>query len=136
MAAKILAFAGSTRTESFNKKLARFAAVSAKNAGAEVTVMDLRDYPLPLYDEDLEDSDGPPENATTLYELFKANDALLISSPEYNSSISGVLKNTIDWTSRPRDGDPARRTRVLRADPETGSPTAAAVARPDRSREG
>lgn len=105
MTANVLAFAGSTRTESFNKKLARLAAASAKNAGAEVTVVDLRDYPLPLYDGDFEEKEGPPENATTLYELFKANDALLVSSPEYNSSISGVLKNTIDWISRPRDGE-------------------------------
>ena len=107
MAAKVLAFAGSTRADSFNKKLVQTAATFAEEAGATVTLVDLRDYPLPLYDGDLEESAGPPpEEATTLYELFKSHDALLISSPEYNSSISGVLKNAIDWVSRPRDGEP------------------------------
>ena len=106
MAAKVLAFAGSTRADSFNKKLVQTAATFAEEAGATVTLVDLRDYPLPLYDGDLEESVGPPEEATTLYELFKSHDALLISSPEYNSSTSGVLKNAIDWVSRPRDGEP------------------------------
>ncbi len=106
MAAKILAFAGSTRANSFNKKLVQAAAAFAEEAGAKVTLVNLRDYPLPLYDGDLEDSEGSPEHATALYELFKSHDALLIASPEYNSSISGVLKNAIDWISRPRDGEP------------------------------
>ena len=105
MSAKILAFAGSTRSNSFNKRLVRAAAVMAEEAGATVTIVDLRDYPLPLYDGDLEQAEGLPEHAATLYELFKSHDALLISSPEYNSSVSAVLKNTIDWVSRPRDGE-------------------------------
>jgi len=102
---RILAFAGSTRTDSYNKKLARIAAEGARAAGAEVTLIDLRDYPLPLYDGDLESREGLPENARKLKALFKSHDALLISSPEYNSSISGVLKNAIDWVSREAPGE-------------------------------
>jgi chromate reductase, NAD(P)H dehydrogenase (quinone) len=97
---KILAFAGSTRSESFNKKLVKIAVAGARNAGAEVTLIDLRDFPLPLYDGDLEDRDGLPENAKKLKQIFLTHDGLLISAPEYNSGISGVLKNTIDWVSR------------------------------------
>ena len=106
MTPKILAFAGSTRTESFNKKLIKLAAAGARTADAEVTLIDLRDYPMPLYDGDLEDRDGLPENARKLKALFLANDGLLLSCPEYNSSITGVLKNTIDWVSR-SEGDEA-----------------------------
>jgi chromate reductase len=105
---KILAFAGSTRTGSFNKKLIRFAADAARAAGGEVTLIDLRDFPLPLFDGDLEDREGMPENARKLKTLFREHDGLLISSPEYNSSITGVLKNTIDWVSRTEtDDEPA-----------------------------
>lgn len=103
---KILAFAGSTRTDSFNKKLVRIAAAGAREAGAEVTMLDLRDYPLPLYDGDLEQREGLPPNARKLKDLFLAHQGLLIASPEYNSSISAVLKNTIDWVSRPVPGEP------------------------------
>ena len=98
---KILAFAGSTRAGSFNKKLIAVAAAAAREAGAEVTLIDLRDYALPLYDGDLEDSQGIPEAAVALKSLFKEHQGLLISSPEYNSGTSAVLKNTIDWISRP-----------------------------------
>jgi chromate reductase, NAD(P)H dehydrogenase (quinone) len=97
---RILAFAGSTRTESFNKKLVKVAADGARRAGAEVTLIDLRDFALPLYDGDLEDSQGLPETAKKLKQIFLAHDGLLIAAPEYNSSISGVLKNTIDWVTR------------------------------------
>jgi NAD(P)H-dependent FMN reductase len=103
---RILAFAGSTRRDSFNKKLIRVAVEAARNAGGEVTLIDLRDFPLPLYDGDLEAEHGQPENSTRLYELFQGHQALFLSCPEYNSSITGVLKNTIDWISRPRTGDP------------------------------
>jgi NAD(P)H-dependent FMN reductase len=103
---RILAFAGSTREASVNKKLVRIAAAKAREAGGDVTCIDLRDFPMPLYDGDLEAAQGPPENATTLYELMKAHQGLLLACPEYNSSITGVLKNTIDWVSRPRDGEP------------------------------
>src|SRR3989338_2486857 len=97
---KILAFAGSTRTESFNKKLVQIAVRGAKQAGADVAYIDLRDFPLPLFDGDLEAKEGLPANAKKLKALFLDHQGLLISSPEYNSSISGVLKNTIDWVSR------------------------------------
>lgn len=97
---KILAFAGSTRAESFNKKTVKVAVEGAKNAGAEVTYIDLRDFPMPLYDGDLEASEGLPENAKKLKKLFIESDGILISCPEYNSSIPGVLKNTLDWVSR------------------------------------
>jgi len=103
---KILAFAGSTRKESFNKKLVKIAAEGARSAGAEVTYVDLRDLPMPLYDGDLETEQGIPENAKKLKELMVAHDGFLISAPEYNSSITGVLKNTIDWTSRPVTNEP------------------------------
>ena len=102
---KILAFAGSTRVDSFNKKLVKIAAEGARTAGADVTVIDLRDFPMPLYDGDLEAKDGIPLNAIKLKKLFLENQGLLISAPEYNSSISGVLKNTIDWISRPVPGE-------------------------------
>jgi NAD(P)H-dependent FMN reductase len=103
---KILAFAGSTRSDSFNKKLVKIAASGAKDAGADVTVIDLRDFTMPLYDGDLEQKEGLPSNARKLKDLMISHHGFLISSPEYNSSISGVLKNTIDWTSRPTEGEP------------------------------
>jgi chromate reductase, NAD(P)H dehydrogenase (quinone) len=102
---KILAFAGSTRVDSFNKKLVKVATEGAREAGAEVTYVDLRDYPMPLYDGDLEAKDGIPENAKKLKKMMLEHQGLLISAPEYNSSISGVLKNTIDWISRPEPGE-------------------------------
>jgi len=105
-APKILAFAGSTRTDSFNKKLVRIAVSGARQAGAEVTHIDLRDYTLPLYDGDIEQRDGLPANARMLKDLFLAHQGLLIAAPEYNSSISAVLKNAIDWVSRPVPGEP------------------------------
>jgi len=98
---KILAFAGSTRKESFNKKLVKIAANAARAAGAQVTYLDLRDIPMPIYDGDLEAEQGIPENVKKFKALLLAHDGLLISAPEYNSSISGVLKNAIDWASRP-----------------------------------
>ena len=106
MVAKILAFAGSTRTQSFNKKLVRVAADGARAAGAEVTEIDLRDYPMPLYDGDLEAESGLPGQARALRRVFLEHDGLLIAAPEYNGSISAVLKNTIDWLSRPQEGEP------------------------------
>ncbi|MEH2260992.1 NADPH-dependent FMN reductase [Nostoc sp.] len=98
---KILAFAGSTRIDSYNKKLVKIAAAGAKAAGAEVTYLDLRDLPLPLYDEDLEAQEGLPANARTFKDLMISHQGLLIASPEYNSSLTAVLKNAIDWASRP-----------------------------------
>jgi NAD(P)H-dependent FMN reductase len=99
---RILAFAGALRRDSTNKKTVRVAAEGARKAGADVTVIDLRDFPVPLYDGDLETAEGLPENAIRLQELMLAHDGFLISSPEYNSGISGTLKTYIDWTSRAR----------------------------------
>ena len=103
---KILAFAGSLRRDSYNKKLVRVAAAGARGAGAEVTELDLRNLPLPIFDEDLEAADGLPPNARRLKDLMLAHDGFLISAPEYNSSITAVLKNAIDWASRPVVGEP------------------------------
>ena|SRR5579872_4334117 len=102
---KILAFAGSTRTDSYNKKLVKISSIGATEAGANVTVIDLRDFPMPLYDSDLEQKDGLPSNARKLKDIMLAHQGFLISSPEYNSSISAIFKNTIDWASRQSEGE-------------------------------
>ncbi len=101
--AKILAFAGSLRTGSFNKILLRTAVRAAEAEGAAVTTIDLADYPMPIYDGDYETEHGLPENAEKLKAIFLEHNGLLIASPEYNSSITAALKNTIDWVSR-KDG--------------------------------
>lgn len=106
MTVEILAFAGSTRESSYNKMLVRNAAKIAQDAGARVTLIDLRDYPLPLYDGDLEQASGVPDNALAIRALMMERHAILLSSPEYNSAISAVLKNTIDWVSRPVPDQP------------------------------
>ena len=102
---KITAFAGSTRAGSFNKQLLAIAAAAARAAGAEVTVVDLRELALPLFDQDLEAASGLPEGAKKLKALLRASDGFLIASPEYNSSVTGVLKNAIDWASRAESDD-------------------------------
>ena len=102
---KIAAFAGSLRAGSFNKKLLAIAADAARTAGAEVTVVDLRELALPLFDQDLEDASGLPEGAKRFKALLRASDGFLIASPEYNSSITGALKNAIAWASRAESDD-------------------------------
>ena len=102
---KILAFSASTRRDALNRKLIHVAVDATRAAGGHVTLIDLADYPLPLYNGDLEEKDGLPDNAQRLKALFKEHDALLISSPEYNSSIPALLKNTIDWVSREWQGE-------------------------------
>lgn len=104
---KILAFAGSLRKDSFNKKLLRIAVQGAQDAGAEVSLIELNDYPMPIFDEDYETSHGPPDTVKALKAMMIAHDGFLIASPEYNSSITAVLKNTIDWVSRPEPDKPA-----------------------------
>ena len=89
---KILALAGSTRSESLNKRLIEAVAALADPASAEVEVIDLRDSPLPLYDGDLEDAEGIPENVAKLAAQIAAADAVIISTPEYNKMLTGVLK--------------------------------------------
>lgn len=97
---KILAFAGSARRDSLNRKLLAAVVDAARAAGAEVTVLDLNDYALPLFHGDLEDAQGLPENAAKLIAQIAAHRALLIASPEYNSQLTPLLKNTLDWCTR------------------------------------
>lgn len=106
MAEKILVFAGSLRAGSFNRKLVRIAAEGARAAGAEVSEIDLREMPMPLYDGDLERSHGLPPNAKLFKRLLIEHAGVLIGSPEYNTMMTGVLKNAIDWASRPEPGEP------------------------------
>lgn len=102
---RILAFAGSARRESFNKKLIQIAAAGAEAAGASVTLIDLADFELPLFNQDLEAEKGLPEKAVALKKLFVEHDGLLMACPEYNSSITPLWKNTIDWVSRQAPGE-------------------------------
>ena len=104
-ATPLLVFAGSTRAQSFNRKLARIAADFGRQAGAQVTLLDLAEFELPLYNADLE-ARGTPAAAIRLKEIFHAHPAWVICSPEYNGSYTGLLKNTIDWVSSPIKGDP------------------------------
>ena len=102
---QILAFAGSARIASFNKKLVKLAADGAKTAGADVTNIDLLDYPMPLFNEDLEAQDGLPDTVLQFKALLKRHQGFLIACPEYNGSITPLLKNAIDWASRPEPGE-------------------------------
>jgi NAD(P)H-dependent FMN reductase len=104
---KIIALSGSTRAGSYNKMLVKIAVEGAREAGADVTYIDLKEYPMPLYDGDLEDKDGLPPNARKLKDIFLANQGLMIASTENNGTFSAVLKNTIDWLSRPVKGYPS-----------------------------
>lgn len=97
---RILAFGGSLRRDSHNQKLAALAAAGARDSGAAVTLIALRDFPLPVFDEDLEAAQEMPETARQLKELFYTHDGVIIASPEYNSSLTAALKNAIDWVSR------------------------------------
>ncbi len=102
---KVLALSGSTRAASYNKQLVQEAGSIARRGGATVTFVDLKDYPIPLYDGDLEEKSGIPEKARKLKKMIQESDGILISTPEYNGSISAVLKNAIDWVSRKEVGD-------------------------------
>jgi chromate reductase len=101
----LIAFSGSTRKDSFNKKLLKKSLEFFPN-NVSVTWIDLKEFPMPFYDGDLEEEKGVPENAKKLRTLMMQADGFIVSSPEYNSSISAVLKNTIDWTSRADDQIP------------------------------
>ena len=98
--ANILAFAGSARRDSWNRKVLAVAVAGAREAGAEVTVVNLGDYPMPIYDADWHHEHGVPEAMLELRHLMMAANGLLIASPEYNTSITPLLKNTIDWLSQ------------------------------------
>ncbi|MBN8183150.1 NADPH-dependent FMN reductase [Roseibium aggregatum] len=104
---KILVCSGSVRSGSFNGRLTALAAKKLAILDAQVTHLSLKDYPLPIYDGDLEDTNGVPENARKLKRLFLAQDGIFLSCPEYNAGISPLLKNTLDWISRVKEpGDP------------------------------
>jgi chromate reductase, NAD(P)H dehydrogenase (quinone) len=101
---KILVFAGSVRSGSYNARLAALAAKELTQAEADVTLISLADYPMPLYDGNFEAASGPPDNAFKLKRLMGLQHGVFIASPEYNASITPLLKNTLDWVSRVREG--------------------------------
>ncbi|MDR3623920.1 MAG: NAD(P)H-dependent oxidoreductase [Chlamydiales bacterium] len=105
---RALAFAGSSRCESVNKKLVLEAANIAKSMGASVTYIDLKEYPIPLYDADLEATNGMPENAKYIRGLMANSQLIMIASPDYNGSVSALLKNVLDWASRGEKGGASR----------------------------
>jgi NAD(P)H-dependent FMN reductase len=101
---KLLAFAGSLRQASFNRKIVAVAAEGARAAGAEVTVVDFRDMPMPIYDGDLEAKKGLPDAAKAFKRMLIEHHGVLVATPEYNSQFPALLKNALDWASR-REGD-------------------------------
>ena len=103
---KLLIFAGSTRQASFNRKLAHAAAKQARAAGADVTLIELADFDIPIYNADLE-AQGTPADVMKLKQIMFEHPAWIICSPEYNGSYTALLKNTIDWASSPVKSDPA-----------------------------
>src|SRR3979490_56519 len=107
-ALKILVIPGSLRTGSLNAKLAATAAHELAQAGAEVTRISLGDFPLPIYDGDLQTKSGVPKNAVNLKRMIGVHHGVLIVTPEYNSSVPPLVKNTIDWVTRVQDAPEAR----------------------------
>lgn len=102
----LLFLAGAAREGSFNKKLARHAAAIADESGIPATFADLADYPMPIYDGDIEAGEGVPDNARKLKALMEAHQGVFIASPEYNAGVTPLLKNALDWVSRVRsDGE-------------------------------
>lgn len=97
---RILVFSGSARTGSYNARLASLVEQRLGENGAEVSSISLRDFPMPLYDGDLENSEGVPENAVALKRLIQQHHGVFIASPEYNAGVPPLLKNVIDWISR------------------------------------
>jgi chromate reductase, NAD(P)H dehydrogenase (quinone) len=102
-ALKILVIPGSLRTGSINAKLAAAAGYELAQAGAEVTRISLADFPLPIYDGDLQTKSGVPKHAINLKRMMSAHHGVLIVTPEYNSSVPALVKNTIDWVTRVHD---------------------------------
>jgi chromate reductase len=107
-ALKILVIPGSLRTGSLNAKLAATIALELAQAGAEVTRISLTDFPLPIYDGDLQAKSGVPKHAVNLKRMMSAHHGVLIVTPEYNSSVPALLKNAIDWVSRVQDAGETR----------------------------
>jgi NAD(P)H-dependent FMN reductase len=107
-ALKILVIPGSLRTGSLNARLAAAAAYQFAQAGAEVTRLSLGDFPLPIYDGDLQTRSGVPKNAVNLKRMMSAHHGVLIVTPEYNSSVPPLVKNTIDWVTRVQDANETR----------------------------
>ncbi len=114
---KYLVFAGSTRTGGLHQELARLAAASIERQGDEATIVDLRDYPMPIYDGDFEAANGLPEAARKLKKLFAEHDGLVIASPEYNGSFPALVKNVVDWLTRAEPGE--RHSQAFRGKPVT-----------------
>ena len=102
---RLLFFAGSAREGSHNKRLAQLGERIADANGIAATFADIGDYPMPLYDGDSEERSGPPENARKLEALLRVHTGIFIACPEYNASITPLLKNTLDWISRIRTDD-------------------------------
>jgi len=107
-ALKILVIPGSLRTGSLNARLAAVAAHEIAQAGAEVTRISLSDFPLPIYDGDLQSRSGVPKQAVNLKRMIGAHHGVLVVTPEYNSSVPALVKNTIDWVSRVQDPHESR----------------------------
>ena len=107
-ALKILVIPGSLRTGSHNARLAAAAAHELAQAGAEVTRISLGDFPLPIYDGDLQAKSGAPKHAVNLKRMIGAHHGVLIVTPEYNSSVPALVKNTIDWVTRVQDAHETR----------------------------
>jgi chromate reductase len=107
-ALKILVIPGSLRSGSLNTRLAAVAAYELAQLGAEVSRISLADFPLPIYDGDLQTKSGVPKNAVNLKRMMSAHHGVLVVTPEYNSSVPALVKNTIDWVSRVQDTQEAR----------------------------
>ena len=103
--ARLLVCAGSARADSLHRQLAHAAEAALIEAGAEATFVEIGEYGLPVFNQDIEDAEGTPAAARELRDMLIAHDGLALASPEYNGSYSPLLKNTIDWVSRPMPGE-------------------------------
>lgn len=125
---RILVFAGSIRTGAFSGKLAAVAAKELALNDADVTLISLADYPLPIYNGDLEAEEGIPENAKKLARQIAAHQGVFIATPEYNNSLPPLLKNAIDWVSRIKNDEIAYQHRIYGAGSSARGPVGGARA--------